>query len=261
MPERATAVIAPVATLRPHRVDRWFYISMALLMILLNVVAFGPSIIDPSGRNVPLPLTPLVTVHAIVAAAWLLVFLAQATLVATGRTTIHRRLGIVGAVLTAVFVVVGYFTLIEEARRGFDLSGDILPRTPGPEVANPALILGLLWNFLTFGVLAGLGLGYRHRPAVHKRLMVLAMLGGLTSTPVAHLIGHWPVLQPWAGIIFGVSTMVFLFMSAIYDKVSQGRIHPVSLWGAVLVFVSGSFFFLVIQPSAAWREFATWLIR
>ena len=261
MPERATAVIAPVATVRPHRVDRWFYISMALLMILLNVVAFGPSIIDPSGRNVPLPLTPLVTVHAIVAAAWLLVFLAQATLVATGRTTIHRRLGIVGAVLTAVFVVVGYFTLIEEARRGFDLSGDILPRTPGPEVANPALILGLLWNFLTFGVLAGLGLGYRHRPSVHKRLMVLAMLGGLTPTPVAHLIGHWPVLQPWAGIIFGVSTLVFLFMSAIYDKVSQRRIHPVSLWGAVLVVASGGLFFSVIQPSAAWREFATWLIR
>ena len=261
MPERATAVIAPVAIVRPHRVDRWFYISVALLMILLNVVAFGPSIIDPSGRNVPLPLTPLVTVHAIVAAAWLLVFLAQATLVATGRTTIHRRLGIVGAVLTAVFVVVGYFTLIEEARRGFDLSGDILPRTPGPEVADPALILGLLWNVLTFGVLAGLGLGYRHRPAVHKRLMVLAMLGGLTPTPVAHLIGHWPVLQPWAGIIFGVSTLVFLFMSAIYDKVSQRRIHPVSLWGAVLVVASGGLFFSVIQPSAAWREFATWLIR
>ena len=101
---------------------------MALLMILLNVVAFGPSIIDPSRRNVPLPLTPLVTVHAIVAAAWLLVFPAQATLVATGMDVIpHRRLGIVGAVLTVVFVVVGYFTLIEEARRGFDLSGDILP--------------------------------------------------------------------------------------------------------------------------------------
>ena len=151
--------MAPVTAGRlQHRVDRWFYISMALLMILLNVVAFGPSIIDPSGRNVPLPLTPLVTVHAIVAAAWLLVFLAQATLVATGRTTIHRCLGIVGAVLTAVFVVVGYFTLIEEARRGFDLSGDILPRTPGPEVANPALILGLLWNFLTFGRTGGSGI-------------------------------------------------------------------------------------------------------
>ena len=53
MPEQATAVIAPVATQRPHRVKRWFYISAGLFMILFSVVAFGPSIIDQSGRNVP----------------------------------------------------------------------------------------------------------------------------------------------------------------------------------------------------------------
>jgi len=53
MPEQATTVIAPVVTARPRRVDRRFYISMGLLMILFNVVAFGPSIIDQSGRNVP----------------------------------------------------------------------------------------------------------------------------------------------------------------------------------------------------------------
>ena len=38
------------------------------------------------GRSAPLPLTPLVAVHAIVSSAWLLFFLTQATLVATGRT-------------------------------------------------------------------------------------------------------------------------------------------------------------------------------
>lgn len=68
-------------------------------------------------------------------------------------------------------VVVAPVAAIEEARRGFDLSGDILRRTPGPEVPNPALILGLLWNLLTFGILAGVGLCYRQRPAVHKRLL------------------------------------------------------------------------------------------
>ena len=60
-----------------HQVDRWFYISVALLMILLNLIAFGPSIIDQTGRNVPLPFTPLVTVHVIVSIAWLLLFLTQ----------------------------------------------------------------------------------------------------------------------------------------------------------------------------------------
>jgi uncharacterized membrane protein YozB (DUF420 family) len=204
MPEQATAVVAPVATARPHRVKRWFYISMALLMILFSVVAFGPSIIDPSTRNVPLPLTPFVLAHAIVSAAWLVLFLAQATLVATGRTPVHRRVGIFGAVLTMVFIVVGYFTIIEEARRGFNLSGDGSP--PARPDAPPNLdSVAILFNLLTFAVLAGVGLCYRHRPRVHKRLMLLAMLGGLTPTPVGHLIGHWSALQQWAGLIFPVS--------------------------------------------------------
>jgi len=260
MPERATAVITPVVTARSRRVDRWFYISMALLMILFSVVAFGPSIIDPSTRNLPLPLTPLVLAHAIVSAAWLVLFLAQATLVATGRVALHRRVGVFGAVLTAAFLVVGYVTLIAEARRGFDLSGDLVRPAPSPGGPNPNLV-ALLWNFLTFGMVAGMGLWYRHRPAVHKRLMLLAMLGGLSNTPLGHVVGHWTALQPWAGIIFPVSTAVFLSTSAVHDRVSEGRIHPVSLWGAVLLFAGGSLFFVVIQPSAAWREFATWLIR
>lgn len=260
MPEQATAVIAPVVTARARRVDRWFYISMALLMILFSVVAFGPSIIDPSTRNVPLPLTPLVLAHAIVSAAWLVLFLAQATLVATGRVALHRRVGVFGAMLTAVFIVVGYFTLIAEARRGFDLSGDLVRPAPSAGGPNPDLV-ALLWNFLTFGILAGVGLWYRHRPAVHKRFMLLAMLGGLSNTPLGHVVGHWPALQPWAGIIFPVSTAAFLSMSAIYDRVSHGRIHAVSLWGAILAFASAVLFFSLIQPSAAWREFAIWLIR
>jgi uncharacterized membrane protein YozB (DUF420 family) len=184
---------------------------MALLMILFSAVAFGPSLIQPSSRNVPLPLTPLVTAHAIVSVGWLVLFLTQATLVATGRTDVHRRVGIVGAVLTMMFVVVGYFTLIEEARRGFDLSGDIIRRPPGSGVSNPA-VMALLWNFLTFRILAGAGLCYRHRPAVHKRLMLLAMLGGLTNTPVAHVVGHWPSLQPGAGIIVPVSARLCFFL-------------------------------------------------
>src|SRR6266545_7094254 len=93
MAEQVTVTMVPVVTERPHRVEQWFYISVALLIILFNVVAFGPSIIDASRCNVPLPLTPLVTVHAVLSVVWLLLFLAQTTLVATGRTAIHRRVG------------------------------------------------------------------------------------------------------------------------------------------------------------------------
>jgi hypothetical protein len=103
--------------------DRWFYISAGLLIILFSVVGFGPSIIDQSRRNEP--PTPLVITHGIVAGAWLLLFLTQATLVATRRIAAHRRLGIVGPALAVVMIVLGYVVSIEESRRGYDLSGDL----------------------------------------------------------------------------------------------------------------------------------------
>jgi uncharacterized membrane protein YozB (DUF420 family) len=257
----ATATVVPVAAERTRQVDRWFYVAVAVLIILFNAVAFGPSILDQSRRNVPLPLTPLVAAHAFVSAAWLFLFLAQTTLVATGWTAIHRRVGIAGAALTVTFVVLGWFTTIEQARRGFDLSGDI-SRLAGPQGAGPVeAIVGLLFFVLTFAILVGAALWYRHRPRVHKRLMLLAVLGGLTPTPVAHVIGHWPVLQPWAGVIFPGSLLVFLSLSAIHDRLSEGRVHPVSVWGALLVFVWNALFNVAIVPSAPWREFATWLIQ
>jgi len=261
MPEQATAVMAPVVTARPRRIDRRFYIILGLLTILFNVVAFGPSLIDQSGRNVPLPLTPLVMAHAIVAATWLLLFLTQATLVATRRIGLHRRLGIVGAVLTVAFVVIGYFTVIEEARRGFNLSGDGGPRAQPGAPPDLAAMGPVLLGLVTFAILAGAGFHYRHRPSVHKRLMALALLGGLGGTPLAHLVTHWPALQPWVGVIFPIGFLIIVSGSAISDRVSEGRIHPLSLWGAILIFASNTLFVGVIQPTEAWRQFATCLIQ
>jgi hypothetical protein len=54
---------------------------------------------------------------------------------------------------------------------------------------------------------------------------------------------------------------MFLSFSAIYDRVSATRIHPVSLWVGLLVFASNLVFNVVIAPSSARREFAIWLIQ
>jgi hypothetical protein len=170
-------------------------------------------------------------------------------------------LGIFGVLLTLAFIVTGYYTVVAEARRGFDLSGDIGRVPPPPGADAVAVGVGLLFFFVTFGVLTGGALWFRHRPGVHKRLMLLAVLGGLTPTPVAHVIGRWPVLQPWAPIIFPLSLLIFLSFSGIYDRVSEGRIHPVSVWGGLAVFGSNAAFNIVIVPSSEWHRCATWLIR
>lgn len=260
MPHRMATVAAPETTWSRPRVERWFYINIGLLMILLNVVAFAPGIIDPSRRNVPLPLTPLVTAHVILSATWLVLFLAQATLIATRRVALHRRIGIAGALLALAFVAVGCLTVVEQARRGFDLSGDISRLAPPGTPPDPAATLSIVFFFSSFAVLVGVALGYRHRPAVHKRLMLLAMIGALTPTPLAHLIGHWPALQARAGMVVLLSTLVVLSASAVYDRISERRFHPVSLYVPVLLVVWQVVLNRVVVPSTPWQRFAAWLI-
>lgn len=168
-------------------IGRWFYVGAAVLLCLLCIVAFAPSLVYPAGRSLPLPLPPLATAHAMLGVCWLFVFVLQVVLVARGRTPDHRRLGIVGIVLIGLFLVTGIVTVFVQAQRGYDASGDLrkLPLPPGTD-AQMAL-LGQLYFLAVFGVLTGLGIRYRRRPAVHKRLMLLGIVGGLIPTPVAPL--------------------------------------------------------------------------
>jgi hypothetical protein len=90
--------------------------------------------------------------------------------------------------------------------------------------------------------------------------MLLATVGGLMPAPLAHFIGHFPRLNAVPPIII-IPLVLFLFASAVYDRVSLGRIHPVSLWVAAAIFAWQLSLNLLIGPSAAWHHLARWLVR
>jgi hypothetical protein len=202
---------------------------------------------------------------------FLLVFLTQVTLVATGRTAVHRRLGMVGAMLAAVMMVSTYALSVETMRRGYDLSGDLQRLQFGPSLRPDELrdrasdtAAGLALNvgqILAFGLFVGAGIWYRRRPDVHKRLMLLAMVGVLTGPPFAHVFGHWPVLTAVTSIVQLPISILLLCVSAIHDRATEGRIHPVSLWGALLLFVWFPVWIAVIGPSRMWSEVVEALVR
>jgi hypothetical protein len=234
-------------------VGRWFYIGMAICTILIIVLGFAPSIINTTARRAP--PSPLATAHGIVSAAWLLIFLSQTTLVATRRISVHRRLGTAAVFLVPVMIVLGYMAAITMGRRGFDLSGDLhIEADPLLGMVNP------LGDLLVFGILVAAGFLYRHRSDIHKRLMLLATVGGLMPAPLAHFIGHFPRLNAMPPIII-IPLVLLIFASAVYDRVSLGRIHPVSLWVAVAIFAWQLSLNLLIGPSAAWHHFARGLVR
>jgi len=232
---------------------RWFYVIVTMFVILVNVVAFSPSLLNPSARTVPLPLTSLDLAHSLVSVTWLLVFLAQVTLVAAGQVTVHRQLGVLGVLLSAAFIVVTWLVLVEGARRGFDLSGDLVPH--GTSI-DPGTFLAPSGALIPFGAFVAAAVWYRQRPALHKRLMMLALLTSM-GAPVAHVVGRWPAFG-----FYALTGGVFMFfLPAIRDRVWEHRIHPVSLWGAIFSLLWTSMFLEVFPRTVVWRNFAEWVVR
>jgi hypothetical protein len=253
-----------------RRIERWFYITAGLFMIMLSGFGFSPTILQQSSRTAS--PTPMLIAHGALIVAWLLVFLVQVMLVATRRTAIHRRLGIIGPVLAVALILVGYLVLIDFGRRGYDLGGDIVralrrdfsPLAPaGSPRVDPRVLLFPLSELLEFAILVAAGLWYRYRPEIHKRLMLFALVP-LSAEPILHSVGRlsrsWPSLQGMAVTVSLPITLLLLSASAIHDWFSQRRIHPVSLWVPILLFVWQIALGLVIFPSAAWHKFAAWLI-
>ena len=74
-------------------------------------------------------------------------------------------------------------------------------------------------------------------------------------------------MDVFSNLLLGLSVAItpinlaFLFAGAVHDRLSRGRIHAVSLWVALAVFAWSNLRAVVIGPSEAWRDLATWLIH
>jgi hypothetical protein len=238
-----------------RRPEGRFYIAMAIVSLLIALAGFGPAAVDSASRTAPLTLA--VAAHGAVFTAWLVLFLTQALMVARGDLARHRRLGYVAVALAIMMVVSGYTTAITMARRGHDLSGDLIQSGDDPLV----LLVFQLGDLLSFAVLVGAAVWYRRRPDVHKRLMLLATVGALLPAALAHIVGHWSFLRSLSVPIIVVPLVALLSAGAVHDRLCGRRIHPVSLWVALALFVWANVRAVVIGPSAAWHEVAGWLTR
>lgn len=238
----------------PRRSESLFYIGMALVAIVITIAGFLPTAVDTSSRREPMSLA--VAAHGAVFGAWLLLFLTQTIFVQKGRIAFHRLMGSVGIILAFLMVVSGYLTSIRMAQRGYDLSGDLVQATTD----HFTILVLQLGDLLTFSLLIGFAIGFRHRPDIHKRLMLLATIA-LIPAALTHIIGHSPFLREIQAPIIVIPLIMLLFAGAVHDRIYRGRIHPVFLWVPLAMFVWSNLRAVVIGPSETWHTFAAWLIQ
>jgi hypothetical protein len=128
----------------------------------------------------PLP-SLLVHLHAAAMSCWILLFIAQAALIATGRVGLHRKLGVAGAVLAAFIAISGIAVVSACVRRG---------GVPPVFTKNFSLVNNVL-GFLLFGILVGRAILVRRNSPAHKRLMLIATINLMIPA-----VARWPFLAP-----------------------------------------------------------------
>lgn len=233
----------------------WFYTSMATACLLVSIAAFTPAIIYPDHRLGT--SSWLVAAHGSLFFLWLIVFLAQALLIKRHSYRTHRRVGTASASLAVAMVAVGYVTVIAMTRRGFDFSGDLdLAHDPLGPVNQ--MIFPLL-DIVEFALLIAAGYALRRKSDYHKRLMLFATIA-LLPAPFAHFIGHVPSLKAHAVIVV-IPVFFSLVASAVYDLVAFRRVHPVSLWIGLGMFILDNLSATVIGHSVLWTRVAQKLVE
>lgn len=238
-------MLATPALIRRRR-ERWFYVGMSIAIVITVFAGFAPTYyLRPYFTAAP--LMPLLHLHGLVFTSWLVLFATQTTLVAARRTDIHRRLGIAGAVIAVLMVLIGVSTALIRANQGAAPPG-------GP---SPLVFLVVpLGDMLVFAILVGAGFYFRRRSDAHKRLMMLATISILPAA-VARL--PFAILQAGPIAFFGL-TDIFVVVCVVYDLITLRRIHRATALAGLLIILSQPLR-LMIASTQAWLVFAAWLTR
>lgn len=195
---------------------------MVASLTVLVVWGFGGNfylrgLLPARGNYIDEGAPALYIAHGLVFTAWMLLLVAQVSLVAGGQTARHRRLGWAALVVLPGVAITGLAVAVHAGRHGFHA----VPLPPEVALTIPLLSLGY------FVVVSGLALALRRDPATHKRLMIIAtmMVAGAGTGRI-----------PWVTALgvpeFDV-TQVLLLPMVWWDWRSLGRIHSATIWGGL----------------------------
>ncbi|MFM1886693.1 MAG: hypothetical protein RL026_1850 [Pseudomonadota bacterium] len=231
------------------RRDRVFYLTMAIVALVVVLAGFSPSfflaMFNPESR----PLAPIYHVHGAVFTTWMLLHICQAWLIGRGKVATHMKLGQAGAVLGFVVIIFAFVITHHAGVHGLG----------GPLGTAPDQVQALAVPFFDMFVFAPLfiaGLLLRKKsPEAHKRLMTLATVGGLLGAA----IGRAPLF------VFEFDrqlylTLALLFAGPVYDLVTRRRIHLAYVFGLIPPLLLLTDMRLAIGATEQWRQFVAWWV-
>jgi len=220
---------------RTARRDPFFAVTAAVILALV-LAGFMPTLyLRPVFKPVPIP--GYLFFHGIVLTSWFVWLFMQSLLIRSGRTTVHRRLGIVGAVLAAIVPFAGLLATSRVVGRvvaaGVALDADA--SAIGIGVTGPVVrfLADVVWqnigSAVTFAALAWTGILLRRRTAAHKRLMMIATVSILG--PALARLARLPLFGGEQGPFTPLVLLALLAAVLVHDVVTLRKVHPATTWG------------------------------
>lgn len=234
-----------------------FFVCMSALLLIIMLAGFAETLYLRAYLEQPdMPMH--LYVHGVVLTAWYLLFLAQTSLVASHRTDLHRRLGVIGAVLAVGVVAVSVATLVARSQSIYALGFDEPTRLPA----------GNLLTVIAFSTCVVAAITLRHRSAAHKRLMLIASISIIG--PALDRLARFPPLNEFFGVAFAwfpappeiafaavANLSLLLVVVPLYDFVSERRLHRGTVGGLLCVFVAAPALSAALTLGGVWQYFVS----
>ncbi len=227
----------------PVAAGRKFSIALSVFVAAVVVAGFWPTYFGPLLAGI-VDKPWFIHFHATVYSGWVLVFMTQVFLAATGRLALHRKFGEIAIYYGYTIIAVGVFTAFAMFASRVQ-AGNI--------TEGQARLLAPLTDMIVFPVFFLLAVRYRHRPELHKRLMLVAMTALLVAAALR---------MRFLGELLPLNTRTLIWLSPIllamaYDGIAKRIVHPVYVIGLAALYVLSLRRFL--SGTDTWLAISGWL--
>lgn len=221
-----------------------FFSTSAILIGALVVLSFPFTYFIPLATGSK-TFTLLRHLHGLAFFSWIGLYIVQTQLVRKASLRLHREFGLAGIALAGAMLPLGLWQAVtsagERQAKGFPLPFEFS--------------LYNLVDILIFSIAFGWAIyEATRRIEWHRRLMFVAALN-LFGPAFSRVIVLIPAPFPWLDMAPSLVADALLIALAIHDRRVSGKVHPVTLWAALVLIP-----FHAVEPliarSAIWNDAA-----
>lgn len=231
--------------------ERKFYSRMALFLVFLVLLGFGPSFyfrgVVPSYPRPNPTLSPWVILHGTIFTLWMALIIAQTQLISARKHAVHMQLGKLGMQFAVLMIPVMYLTAVWQVARANQ-----------PPFTDPLTwTIVPLASIIPFAVLVWSGWSHRRDVQFHKRIMLSAAI----MVVMGPSIGRLPLAPPTR---LGISILLLLGLALfipllLWDRKTIGRAHPATKLGFALASITVAIPLAVFWLNLPWAKVAAHL--